>query len=259
MTLKLLQDPERLIEAFCQDCAIRGMTTETMRGYRSNLGIFAEYFTNVNILDINMERLRAFLVYLKQERGVKQKTVEQYFSALSAFYDYLVFEERTSQNIVLAFRRRYLKMYKKEYDSPQKKLLTREEMSQLVHSILDPRDKVIAVLLAKTGVRRGELLKMDVGDINWRDYSITLKPAPKRSNRVVFFDEEGARVLRRWLKTREQLTPSTKALFISYQTLNKLSRNGAYQAVVKYAKRLGFQAFQPGVLASFRKAGKAVA
>jgi integrase/recombinase XerD len=29
-------------------------------------------------------------------------------------------------------------------------------------------------------------------------------------------------------------------LFISYQTFNRLSRNGAYQAVVKYAKKLGF-------------------
>ncbi|UCH02584.1 MAG: tyrosine-type recombinase/integrase, partial [Candidatus Bathyarchaeota archaeon] len=32
----------------------------------------------------------------------------------------------------------------------------------------------------------------------------------------------------------------SKALFISYQTSDRLSRNGAYNAVVKYAKRLGF-------------------
>ena len=81
---------------------------------------------------------------------------------------------------------------------------------------------------------------MDVDDVNWNDYSIRLKPTPKRSNRTVYFDEEGAIVLRRWLKIRKRLNTSTKALFISYQTSNRLSRNGAYTAVVKYAKRLGF-------------------
>lgn len=72
-------------------------------------------------------------------------------------------------------------------------------MSRLVNSILDPRDKAMAVVLAKTGIRRGELLKIDVGDVNWQDYSITLKSIPKRSNRVVFFDDECALVLKRWL------------------------------------------------------------
>jgi len=58
-------------------------------------------------------------------------------------------------------------------------------MSRLVNSILDPRDKAIVLLLAKTGMRRGELLRIDVDDINWEDCSINLKPTPKRSNRVV--------------------------------------------------------------------------
>jgi integrase/recombinase XerD len=113
-------------------------------------------------------------------------------------------------------------------------------MSQLVNSILDPRDKTISIILAKTGVRRGEMLKMDVQDINWNNYSILLKPTPKRSNRTVYFDDECALVLRRWLSVREKLSPTTKALFVSYQALNRLSRNGAYEAVVKYARKLGF-------------------
>jgi len=113
-------------------------------------------------------------------------------------------------------------------------------MSRLVGSIMDPRDKAIAILFAKTGIRRGELLKLDVDDIHWEDYSITLKPTPKRSNRVAFFDDECAIVLRRWLRVREKLNPKTKALFVSYQSLNRLDRNGLYTAIVKHAKRLGF-------------------
>lgn len=184
--------------------------------------------------------LKDFLQYIKYERSVKHKTIENYFSALSSFYDYLAFERLVSTNIVLPFRKRYLRQYKDGYEDPERKLLSVEEMSRLVGSIMDPRDKAIAVLFAKTGIRRGELLKLDVDDVHWEDYSITLKPTPRRSNRVAFFDDECAVVLRRWLRVREKLNPKTKALFVSYQSLNRLDRNGLYTAIVKYAKRLGF-------------------
>jgi len=240
--LRIMQDAERLLEMFCEDCRLRGMTEESIRRYRSSLRIFLKFLRRegISIDRVDVQALRKFLQYIKFEREAKHKTVENYFSAISAFYDYLVFEGLVSRNVILPFRRRYLKRYKNGYDDPERKLLTVEEMSRLINSIMDPRDKAIAVLLAKTGIRRGELLRIDVDDINWEDYSITLKPTPKRSNRVVFFDDECAMVLKRWLRVREKLNPKSKALFISYNTLGRLSRNGVYNAVVKYARRLGF-------------------
>jgi integrase/recombinase XerD len=194
----------------------------------------------VTLEQVDNSILRDFLKYLKFDRKIKHKTIKEYFSALSALYDYLTFEGRTVTNMVLPFRRRYLKQYKDDYDDPERKLLSIEEMARLINSIIDPRDKAIVVLLAKTGIRRGELLRIDVGDIDWENYSITLKPTPKRSNRTVFFDEECADVLRRWLKVRDKLNPKTKALFVSSKTLGRVSRNCVWNAVVKYAKRLGY-------------------
>ena len=238
--LEPAQDFALQIDRFCKDRKLRGMTKESIRRYKSSLIQFAECFHHANLIDVNMEMLKDFLGYLKDERKVKHKTIENNFTAISAFYDYLAFDCFNVKNLVLPFRKRYLRMYKTDYNDPKKRLLTVEELSQLANSILDPRDKAIVLVLAKTGVRRGELLKMDVDDINWNEYSITLKPAAKRSNRIVYFDDECAIVLKRWLKVREQLNLTTKALFVSYQTINRLSRNGAYQAVVKYARRLGF-------------------
>jgi integrase/recombinase XerD len=240
ITLKHTHNFNALIERFCKDCKLRGMTNESIRRYKSSLNQFVDFFPDSNLIDVDMQMLKEFLGYLKYERGLKHKTIENDFTALSAFYDFLAFDGFDVKNLVLPFRKRYLRMYKNDYNDPKKKLLTIEEMSQLANSILDPRDKAITLVLAKTGVRRGELLKMDLDDINWDDYSIILKPVAKRSNRLVFFDDECALALKRWLKVREKLNPKTRALFISYQTLNRLSRNAAYQAVVKYARRLGF-------------------
>ncbi|MEM2099663.1 MAG: tyrosine-type recombinase/integrase [Candidatus Bathyarchaeia archaeon] len=242
LNLKTLQKPSVLIKAFSQDCRLRGMTEESIRRYISSLKIFGKFLEKhgLSISDVNVNVFRDFLHYMIYERNAKHKTVKNYFSALSAFYDYLTFEGYISSNIVLPFRKRYLKRYKDGYDDPERRLLSVEEMSCLVNSILDPRDKAIALLLAKTGMRRGELLRLDVKDINWMEYAITLKPTPKRSNRTVFFDDECAVALRRWLKVRETLNPPTNALFISYQSLRRLDRNGLYTTIVKYAKRLGF-------------------
>jgi len=241
LTAEAIGDHASLLMGFVNDCKLKGMTGESIRRYMSSVKIFLKFLEdkNLTIKDVDLHVLKDFLQHII-DGGAKRKTIENYFSALSSFYDYLTFEGIVDRNIVLPFRRRYLRRYKSEPEDPQRKFLSVEEMSRLVNSIMDPRDKAIAVLLAKTGVRRGELLRIDVDDINWEDYSITLKPTPKRSNRVVFFDEECAVTLRRWLKVRERLNPPTKALFISYQSLNRLDRNGLYTAIVKYARRLGY-------------------
>ncbi len=240
-SLRQVPDYGKLIESFCEDCRLRGLTDETTRRYRSSLVIFAEFMSgrSKEMVNMDLQSLKEFLQHVKYERHAKHKTVENFFSVLSAFSDYLAFEGIASSNIVLSFRKRYLRRYKDDFDDSRRKLLTLEEMSRYVSSILDPRDRAIALLLEKTGIRRSELLSLDVGDVSWRDYSVTLKPHPKRSNRVVFFDDECAIALRRWLAVREKLNPKIKALFVSYQSLNRLDRNGCYQAIVKYARKLG--------------------
>lgn len=242
MTVSTIQDLGNIVDSFSEDCRLRGMSEKTVTGYRSCLLTFSNFITDngTGLNNVDNQVLKDFLGYLKLERELKHKTVKEYFSALSTFYDYLAFEGTTNANIILPFRKRYLRRYKEGYDDPERRLLSLEEMSRLANSIMDPRDRAIVVLLAKTGVRRGEFLRIDLDDLNWGDHSITLKPTRKRSNRVVFFDDECAMVLRRWLKVREKLNPRTKALFISYNTLGRLSRNGVWTAVVKYAKRLGF-------------------
>ena len=232
---------KEIVEAFGEDCRLRGLTNKTSKEYQSILRKFLVFLDkgDTTLQEVNTLTLRNFLAYLMDERKLTHKTIKDYFTALSTFYDYLVIEEQAQRNIILPFRKRYLRRYKDGYDSQERKLISVEDMSKLVNSALDPRDKAIMVLLAKTGVRRGELVKMDVDDVNWVNYSVTLKPTPKRSNRRVFFDDEAALLLRRWLRMRDKLGPQTDALFVNYNDRGRLKRSGVYNAVLKYAERLG--------------------
>jgi len=95
--------------------------------------------------------------------------------------------------------------------------------------------------LAKTGIRRMELVTIDVDDINWSNFSIVLKPTHKRSNLTVFFDHECALVLKQWLQKREHYAdPGNKALFVSYIDRKKrLDDNGVWSSFVKWATIAG--------------------
>ncbi len=237
-------DEGELIERFAADCKLRGLTPESIRGYKGNLRIVSKFLNRngLTLVDLNRQSLKTVLNYLTSERGVTPQTVGDYFSALSSLYKYLIWEELAEVNPILPFRERYLSQYKNSRGNTtsERKLITVSEMAMLINSVLDPRGKAIITLLAKTGVRRGELIDMDIEEVDWENQRIKLKPKAKRSNRVVFFDDETAIILRRWLRARENynVQPGCEALFVGEHG-GRLGRNGVYYLVVKCAERVG--------------------
>ena len=235
---------DKLIGDFILDCRLRKFSEESIRSYKSILKMASKFLANshISLLGLDKYALKELLAHLTNDCGYSAKTLQNYFSALSSFCDYLAYEEFTDRNAILPFRKRYLRQYKdyRYNPGPSRKLISIEQMRMLINSILDPRDRAIVTLLAKTGIRRKELIKTDIDDIDWEEQSIQLKPHPKRSNLVVFFDDECARVLQRWLKSRKNynLPSSCKALFVGERG-ERLERHGVYDIVLKYAERVG--------------------
>jgi len=232
-----------LIEMFLKDCHIRGLTQRTIDTYGSDLKTFFNHVTR-SALEVDLSELRRFLTWLRDERHLADSTISTYYSALHSFYEYLEFEGRVETNPVPRFRRRYLAFLKTNSrgscGNSERQLISVDDMRRLINSILGLRDKAVVTLLAKTGIRRQELVNIDIEDIDWVEQSITLKPTAKRNNRLVFFDDECTRILRRWLQSRDNwhVDNNFKALFVNEQG-ERLNRNGIYNLVTKYAERLG--------------------
>ena len=234
--------PLNLIAQFGEDCLTRGLTLETARRYLSSLKIFNKYLeeNDLNLIETDRNTLRNFINYLRADRGVSQRTIETYFAAMASFFGYLEYERYIEKNPIYEVRKRYLQKYKDNDDGQVRKLISVEEMAKLINLTMGVRDRAIISLLAKTGIRRNELIKLDVDDINWIEQSIRLKPTPKRTNRTVFFDDETAIVLHRWIKSSEETRKKFKtiALFISNKG-GRLNRNGVYLAVTRPAEKIG--------------------
>lgn len=231
-----------LVTDYIADCEIRALSPETIRSTRSNLRTIARFLDklDVDFERVDKESLKQVLSYLQNQRRVGLKTQKHYFSDLSSFFDYLVYEEKAQNNPIPAFRKRYLNSYKNSEASSQRKLISIEEMGLLINSALSIRDKTLMTVLAKTGVRRNEIVSMDVGDLDFPLRRIKLKQKKKRSNLYVYFDDECAVLLSRWLRVRDQYAnPEEAALFIGDMGA-RIGRNMVYRIVTDNAERLGF-------------------
>jgi integrase/recombinase XerD len=178
---------DQLIEDYLRTARAEGMSEGSMPLYKSVLRIYQRYLVQrkVDILAADNAVLIGFLDHLRS-RKARDKTLKNYFSAVSSFYEYLAFKKMISANPVIPIRKRYLKSYKDNHDGQERKLISIEEMARMINSEMDIRDKAIITLLAKTGIRRNELISLDVSDVDFVEQKIRLKPTAKRTNRTVF-------------------------------------------------------------------------
>jgi len=232
---------DSLIEDFRRDCLVRGMAKRSVETYLNSIKICRGFLSSQgkDILTIDRAAIQGYIEYLRLDRHVSLKTVKMHLTALSTLYEFLVFEGHADSNPVLQVRRRYSRRYKDGSEAQTKQLISVEDMARLINSTMGIRDKAVITLLAKTGIRRNELITLDVSDIDLIENRIKLKATGKRTNRVVFFDDEAALLLRRWLTIREGMNRRNEtALFLSNWGY-RISRTDVYEAVTKAAARVG--------------------
>jgi len=231
---------DRLLEGFLRDCKIRGLNSSSTPHYIYVLRRFSAFLNHRGcpITAASKEELRDYIEVFR-DKVISTKTIKNHLSILSSFYEYLVYEEIITANPVLPARKRYLRSYKDNGPVHERLLISVEDMAKLIDGTLDIRNKAIITLLAKTGIRRNELVCLDASDVNLVEYKIRLKPTAKRSNRTVFFDDETAFVLRRWLKVREGMSQRNGSALFLTAAGDRLDRDGVYGLVVKAAERVG--------------------
>src|SRR5574344_71984 len=142
-----------ILDDFLLDCKIRNFSPRTTQSYKSHI----KYYLARYPVRISQEDLKDFLVHIRDEKNYAASTVENYFSSLSCFYDYLVWEGILQENIVPIFQKRYLRYYKDPLHE-ERQLISREQMRELIDSAQDLQVKVMFLLFVKTGIRRQELI-----------------------------------------------------------------------------------------------------
>jgi integrase/recombinase XerC len=196
----------------------RGLSTTTVRAYRSDLSALAVFALAAGIKqssEIDLELLRGWMWQLVQE-GRATATLARRSSSVRAFTAWLARTERTPSDVGARLR-----TPKRDHRLPR--VMTRVQIDDILASLQvraetdDPlaiRDLAMVELLYASALRVSELAGLDVLDIDFE--RMTLHVLGKGSKeRVVPFGMPARRAVERWLVVREPLKPDERAVFLN--------------------------------------------
>ncbi len=197
-------------------------TKVTLRGFaRSCKGENAtEFDVPIDVTEDDVKKWIKDMV----ERGLSEKSRVKDRSKLHRFCVFL--KESPNYNLKYNPVGRISKQLPKPSKQTQRPIKSLEEVSKMIRNIFHIRDRTIVVLLAKTGIRAGELSALDVEDLNFEDrllrinkrisnyFDLTISIGRKNKvESLIPLDDEALRALKVYLAIRQLC--STKALFIS--------------------------------------------
>ncbi len=213
-----------------------GKSPETVRTYRERIGVLQRWLgSDEPITALTTDRLRRFLHYLthghKNQRSLKNErlapeTVADSWRSLHAFLAWLVQEEILETNPLDRVARPKVPprpvpsldeatMRKvAEYWNPHDIPYPTKHMGSKRQRFIGVRNRAYVLLSITSALRRGEAIRLDVGDIDWTNRRITVLGKGSKIRRVPI-NIATARALRVYLEERNSRFPPTGALFVT--------------------------------------------
>ena len=206
-----------LIQAFLEYLQVeRNYSKHTVKSYKTDLLNFQNFIKKTyeaDIASVNYNEIRKFIISLTQE-NVSNRTINRKISALKSFYKFLMKLEIISNNPLS--KHKVLKTPKKvnvPFSNKEiEKVLTLLSFKEEDFSLL--RDKMIILLLYSTGIRREELIQLQLKDVDLNQSNI--KVIGKRNKeRIIPLLQSTKNELQKYILERKKIETAYKNLFIT--------------------------------------------
>lgn len=216
-----------LLELFLTAKEVEGCSPKTIAYYEATLR-HMESWLSKPIAHVSSDDLRRYLSEYELERGSSKVTIDNIRRILSSFFSWLEDEDYIVKSPVRKIKRVKAAVKTKE-------TLSDEDLEALRDSCDSKRDLAMVDLLASTGMRVGELIRLDIDDVDiqGRECVVTGKG---NKQRPVYFDARTKLHLTAYLESRKDNNP---ALFVS---LNGRTQRLSVCAIEKRIKALGEKA-----------------
>lgn len=188
-----------------------------------------------SVRHITTEDLRNYLASYQQEHGSSKVTIDNIRRILSSFFGWLEDEDYIIKSPVR-------RIHKVKTGKSIKETYSDEQLELMRDKCEEVRDLAIIDMLASTGMRVGELVLLNIEDINFEERECIVFGKGDKE-RIVYFDARTKIHLQKYLDSR---TDSNPALFISLSSPNKrLSIGGIEVRLRKLGKKLGIEKVHP--------------
>ena len=183
--------------------------------------------TDKRVDQITTEDLRQHLTNHQRENNSSKTTIDNIRRIFSSFFSWLEDEDYILKNPVK-------RIHRVKKGKVVKEILTDENLEVLRDNCESIRDLAIVELLISTGIRVGELVNLNISDLNFNERECVVF-GKGESERVVYFD---ARTKIHLIEYLNQRTDENPALFVSFRKpYKRLGING----VESRLKNIGFK------------------
>jgi len=184
---------EEYLQMFLNAKKIEGCSERTINYYQTTTRNFLKSI-NAKIQKITTEEIREYLVDYQSKNNCSKTTVDNIRRNISSFFSWLEEEDYILKSPMK-------RIHKIKATKIVKTIISDEEIEKLRDHCLNARDLAIIDLLYSTGIRVGELVRLNRKDINFNDREcIVLGKGDKE--RKVYFDAKAKIHLQEYLDTR---------------------------------------------------------
>jgi site-specific recombinase XerD len=256
----------RAIEGFLLSKSSSGRSPNTIRNYKQELGRFVEWLGDIPIDEISSNQLKEYLKYLRDDfrithvattpispRKLSSKSLRNTWGTLSSFWTWASnefdFDSPFDLIPIKAHTKPINPLNMDEIGKLLKGCETSMKLSRGKKTFASKRrtckrDRAIILTLLDTGMRVSELCGINIEDVNFETGRIFVTGKGNKS-RYVYLGKVSRQAIWRYLIERfpSEKPPLKEPLFISYDGIHRLSRQG----VLLLLKRLGKKAGIPNV------------
>ena len=225
---------ENYVRVFLAAKRVEGCSEKTVRYYDSTIRNVIDAIGK-NVTEIETDDLRMYLDRYQSKSGASKVTIDNIRRILSSFFAWLEDEDYIVKSPVRRIHKvKTCKTVKETYS---------DEALELMRDFSEcPRDHAIIDLLASTGMRVGELVRLNRSDIDFENRECVVLGKGNKQ-RKVYFDARTKIHLQNYLQTR---TDENEALFVSMQKPhNRLLISGVEIRLRELGKKLEISKVHP--------------
>lgn len=225
---------KKLINSFLSSKTVEGCSIRSIQYYKSTLEKVNNQL-NIPFKQIETEDLRNYLSEYQKINNASKQTIDNIRRILSSFFAWLEDEDYIVKSPVRRIHKIKTTKLVKETFSDEMLVNLRDNCNSI-------RDLAIIDMLSSTGMRVGELVKLNRNDVDFENREIIVfgKGAKER---VVYFDAKTKIHLQNYLGARKDDNP---ALFVSLlKPFNRLEISGVEITLRKLGRQLGIKKVHP--------------
>ncbi len=180
---------KRALVALEEKLMLKRYSYSTVKSYKSHLAVFFRAYPKLEPEEINDEHIKKHLLNLIRKKRISESTQNQIINALKFYLEQILKREKT-----------YIEIPRPKKPKKLPNVLSEEEVKRLLMAVGNLKHKCILMLIYSAGLRIGELVNIQIQDIDKERKTLFVKGGKGKKDRYTLLSERVLVYLRDYYK-----------------------------------------------------------